>query len=312
MSNSRREFVKTAAAAGLAAATASAAGNEIPKRRFGKTGYDVTIFGLGGATHGNLPDEATAVRVIHKARDMGVNYFDTAAAGAYGLSQKRLGVALKGDKSVYIGTKTRNRSYLHCELDLQQWLANMKRDYLDLYQIHNVMSEEDIEQIFAPRGAMELVEKAKKDGKIRKVGFTGHMDPNVHKKMMGMYDWDTILMPLGISDGAHKDFSFERTTLPHAVDEGLGIQAMKVMGAGGMVSKGHASAEECLQYVFSLPISLAIVGCKTPEEVEQNINVAKAMGETKLSKKEMNGLRKQLASADFKSLEYWKVRQMAV
>jgi len=311
MSKSRRDFVKTAAGMSLAAA-AAAAGNEIPKRRFGKTGLDVTIFGLGGGTHGNLPSQSDAVKVIQKARDLGVNYFDSAAAGAYGLSQKRLGVALNGDKSIYIGTKTRNRSYLHCELDLNQSLANTKRDYLDLYQVHNVMSEEDIEQIFAPRGTMELVEKAKKDGKVRYVGFTGHMDPNVHKKMMGMYDWDTILMPLGISDGARKDFSFEHTTLPVALDKGLGIQAMKVTGAGGMLKQKLASVEECLRYVFSLPISLAIVGCSTPEEVEENVNVAKMMADSQLSKKEMNGLRKQLAKADFKSLEYWKVRQMAV
>ncbi len=198
MSNSRRDFVKTAAGFGVAAGLASAAPEgDLPKRKLGKTDMNVTIMGLGGARTGKLMDHQQALDTIRRCYDLGVNYFDTAAAGAYGISQQRYGIALADVRDkIFIGTKTRHRTRAHSQLDLNQSLVNMKTDYLDLYQVHNVMHQEDIDFIFGPRGLMEMIEAAKKAGKIRYVGVTGHMDPRILNKAIEMYDFDTVLIPL--------------------------------------------------------------------------------------------------------------------
>lgn len=312
MAETRRDFVKTAAGVTAAAATAIAKEHgEIPKRPLGQTGLDVTILGLGGARVGNLSDEKQAVATIQRCRELGVNYFDTAAAGAYGLSQKRYGLALGSDnKDLVFGTKTRHRTAAHSELDLNQSLANLKRDYIDLYMIHNVMHEEDIEFIFGPRGVMEMAEKAKRDGKIRHIGFTGHMDPRVLRKMVGMYDWATVLVPLSVSDGANKKFSFEHTTMPAALEKGMGVIAMKTTGVAGLLKEPGATLEECLNYVWSLPISTAILGCDSVEQVDADVKIAVGTESNKLSETAMEKVRAKWAKADFKKLETWKVDQM--
>ncbi len=311
MASSRRDFVKTAAGVGLAAASAAAGElGDIPKRKLGKTDLEVTIMSLGGARIGNLPDEKPAIEVVRRCYELGVNYFDTAAAGAYGLSQTRYGRALADvNKNVIFGTKTRHRTWAHSELDLNQSLANLKRDYIDLYQVHNVMHQADIDAVFARDGLMEMIEKAKRDGKIRYVGFTGHMDPRVLSKMLSMYDWDTVLMPLSVTDGANKGFSFEQTLLPQAKKKGLGIIAMKTTGVGVLPGEGVSSLEECLSYVWSLPISTAILGCTTPEQVEADVRIAVAQANRRLSEAQRKKIRAKWAKADFKRLESWKVDQ---
>ena len=309
MAESRRQFVKAAAGLGLAASAAAAA--EVPRRKFGKTGLEVSIVGLGGGRVGTHRDEAEALRTIRHCYESGINYFDTAAAGAYGLSQQRYGVALEGvprDRLIF-GTKTRHRTYSHSELDLNQSLGGLRTDYIDLYQVHNVMHMEDIDFVFGPRGVMEMIEKARRDGKIRFVGFTGHMDPRVMAKMLEVYDWDTVLMPLSVTDGANQDLSFERTTLPRAVEKDLGIMAMKTTGVGVLHDQGISTLEENLDYVWSLPISTAILGCTTPEQVDRDLQAARA--HRKLSESQMGALRKKWRDVDFARLESWKVDQGA-
>lgn len=309
MSDSRREFVKAAAGLGLAASSALAA--DVPRRKLGKTGLDVSIVGLGGGRVGTHRDEAEAIRTIRHSYESGINYFDSAAAGAYGLSQRRYGIAMEGvprDRIIY-GTKTRHRTYGHSELDLNQSLAGLRTDYIDLYQVHNVMHMEDIDFVFGPRGVMEMIEKARRDGKIRYVGFTGHMDPRVLSKMLEAYDWDTVLMPLSVTDGANQDLSFERTTLPKAVEKDLGIMAMKTTGVGVLHEQGISTLEENLDYVWSLPIATAILGCTTPQQVDRDLRAAQA--HRKLGDREMSALRKKWSSVDFAKLESWKVDQGA-
>ena len=309
MPESRREFVK--AAAGLAVAASAAAAEGVPRRKFGKTGLDVSIVGLGGGRVGTQRDEGEALRTIRHSYESGINYFDTAAAGAYGLSQQRYGIALEGvprDRIIY-GTKTRHRTASHSELDLNQSLAGLRTDYIDLYQVHNGMHMEDIDFVFGPRGVMEMIEKARRDGKIRYVGFTGHMDPRVLAKMMEAYDWDTVLMPLSVTDGANEDLSFERTPLPMAVERDLGIMAMKTTGVGVLHEQGISTLEENLDYVWSLPISTAILGCTSPEQVDRDIEAARA--HSKLSERRMSELRGKWRGSDFARLESWKADQGA-
>jgi aryl-alcohol dehydrogenase-like predicted oxidoreductase len=310
MATSRRDFVRAAAAAGLSAAAAAAAPGELPKRKLGKTGLDVTIMSLGGARIGNLPDEKPALDVVRRCYELGVNYFDTAAAGAYGLSQLRYGKALADvNNDVIFGTKTRHRTWAQAELDLDQSLSNLKRDWIDLYQVHNVMHDADIEAVFARDGLMEMIERAKRDGKIRFVGFTGHMDPRILAKMLDRYDWDTVLMPLSVTDGARRGFSFEQTVLPAAVEKGLGVIAMKTTGVGALPGEGLSSLDECLSYVWSLPISTAILGCTTIEQVDADARIAAATPKRTLSRAEQEKIREKWAKADFERLESWKVDQ---
>ena len=309
MAESRREFVK--AAAGLSLAASAAAAESVPKRKLGKTGLDVSIVGLGGGRVGTHRDEGEALRTIRHCYESGINYFDSAAAGAYGLSQRRYGIALDGvprDQLIY-GTKTRHRTFSHSELDLNQSLAGLRTDYIDLYQVHNVMHMEDIDFVFGPRGVMEMIEKARRDGKVRFVGFTGHMDPRVLAKMLDAYDWDTVLMPLSVTDGANRDLSFERTAMPKAVDKGVGVMAMKTTGIGVLHEQGISTLGENLDYVWSLPIATAILGCTTPQQVDEDIRLAKA--HSRLSDAQMSSLRGKWANADFAKLESWKVDQGA-
>ncbi len=309
MPESRREFVK--AAAGLGVAAGALAAGDLPRRKLGKTGLEVSIVGLGGGRVGTHRDEAEALRTMRHCYESGINYFDSAAAGAYGLSQRRYGIAFEGvprDRLIY-GTKTRHRTYGHSELDLAQSLAGLRTDYIDLYQVHNVMHMEDIDFVFGPRGVMEMIEKARRDGKIRYVGFTGHMDPRVLAKMLEAYDWDTVLMPLSVTDGANQDLSFERTALPPAIEKDLGVMAMKTTGVGALLEEGISSLEENLNYVWSLPVATAILGCTSPEQVDRDLAAARA--HRKLSESQMSELRGKWRGVDFARLESWKVDQSA-
>lgn len=306
MSSTRRQAVQSLAAISLAAAASGAA--EIPKRPLGKTGLQVSILGLGGARVGMHDDGKLAKDVIKRCYDLGVTYFDAAAAGAYGLSQLRYGIALKGlrDKVVF-GTKTRHRSATQAQLDLDQSLSNLGTDYLDLYQVHNVINDEDIEFIFGPNGVMEMIEKAKKAGKIRFVGFTGHTDPKILNKMLERYPFSTVLMPLSAVDGSNSQKSFERETLPLAHKKGVGIIAMKVLSAGQVLQKKAATVEECLRYAWSLPISTAIMGMEQLAHVDTNIALAKAA--KPMSAAEMDSIRRRIAEVQYAGLEPWKANR---
>ncbi len=298
--STRRSFVASMSAAALGAGDAP-----IPRRKLGKTGLEVSILGLGGAPTGNLASDEEAVRVIRRCYESGVTYFDTASAGAYGLSQKRYGLALKDVRPhIILATKTRNRTFTQAQLDLDQSLTNLQTGHIDLYQVHNVINDEDIEFIFGPRGVMEMIEKARKAGKIRFAGFTGHTDPAILNKMIARYDFATVLMPLSVTGGGNRQKSFEKETLPLAVKKGMGVIAMKTLGAGKIVSGGAAGVDQCLNYVWSLPVSTAIVGCAEVAHVDTNARLARAA--KKLSAAEMETLRTRAAALELPRLEPWK------
>ncbi|MBL8176927.1 MAG: aldo/keto reductase [Bryobacterales bacterium] len=309
MSSTRREAVHSITALGLAAAASGAV--EIPKRPLGKTGLQVSILGLGGARIGMHDDGNLAKDVVKRCYDLGVTYFDAAAAGAYGLSQLRYGIAFKGlrDKVIF-GTKTRHRSATQAQLDLDQSLSNLRTDYLDLYQVHNVINDEDIEFIFGPNGVMEMIEKAKKAGKIRFVGFTGHTDPKILNKMLDRYPFATILMPLSAVDGSNSQKSFERETLPLAHKKGIGVIAMKVLSAGQILQKKAATVEECLRYVWSLPIATTIMGMEQLAHVDTNVALAKSV--KPMTASERDSLRRRFDELHYAGLEPWKANRYDV
>jgi aryl-alcohol dehydrogenase-like predicted oxidoreductase len=304
MPRSRRDFVKAAAGVSFAAASAAEA-SSIPRRKFGKTGLEVSVIGLGGARIGMLPDAGPAIDVVKRCFDAGVNYFDCAAAGAYGLSQTRYGAALAGMRDkVILGTKTRHRTLTQAQLDLDQSLANLRTDRIDLYQIHNVINDEDIQFIFGPKGVMEMIERARKAGKIRFVGVTGHTDPLVLNRILEKYPFDSVLFPLSVADGGNRQKSFEETTLPLARHKGIGIIAMKTLGAGSILQRKAATVDECLRYVLSLPVSTAIMGCQQIAEVDAAVRVARAA--KPLNAAAMDRLRSRFATLNASEFERYK------
>ena len=211
----RRTFISTSAGAGLlgAARTARPAPVDIPQRVFGKTGEKLTIIGQAG---GRFPmcSYEDAKAITQRAYDLGINYFDCARIYWNGKSEEVYGDVLPPfRKQIFLTTKSPERSRKGAEADLEKSLRALKTDYLDLWQIHQVSEMTEVEQIFAPGGAIEAFVAAKKAGKCRFIGFTGHHDPEVHLAMLKNFDaYDTILMPLNPADPSY--LSFEKAVLP--------------------------------------------------------------------------------------------------
>lgn len=275
MSNTRREFLYTAMATGLAAeglADQKAKPGDVPMRVFGKTGARVTAVGIGGGRFPML-GEAEAMQVTRRALDMGVTFFDNARGYGDGFSETVYGKVLKPQrKHIFLTTKTARRTKAEAEADLAKSLKALQTDYVDLWQIHSLTKLADLEQIFAPGGAIEAFVAAKKAGKARFIGFTGHHDPEVHARMLELHEFDTILMPLHCADPHY--LSFEKRVLAHAAEKGLGIQAMKVLANAKLLQA--LTVDQCIGYALSLPIHTAVLGCTTIGQVDDIVRVAKA------------------------------------
>jgi predicted aldo/keto reductase-like oxidoreductase len=272
----RRTFLSSSAAAGLTL-SANAAPNklqagDIPTRPFGKTGERLTIIGQAG---GRFPlcgtDEAKAITL--RAYELGVNYFDCARLYFNGKSEEVYGAVLKPfRKSIFLTTKSAERTRKGAEEDLAKSLRALQTDYVDLWQIHQVSEMSEVDQIFAPGGAIEAFEAAKKAGKCRFIGFTGHHDPEVHLAMLKRYHkYDTIIMPLNPADPSY--LSFEKQVLPVAVERGMGIQAIKSTANAGLLSVMHV--RDCLNYVLSLPVHCVPLGCTTVGQIEDDARIAR-------------------------------------
>lgn len=279
-----------------------------PMREFGKTGVKLTIVGQGGARLALLRTKEAARPHVRHAYELGLNYFDCAHSYWDGHSEEVYGDVLSDvRKQVFITTKSSKRTRLEAEQELHASLKSLKTDYLDLWQMHGIQDQKDVDRIFAPGGAMEAFEAARKAGKSRFFGFTGHYDPHIHLAMLRSYDrWDSILMPLHAADPAY--LSFERITLPAAVQRGIGVQAMKVFGNAFLLRV--LNAEECLRYALSLPIHCAAVGCSTLGQLDDDVRFAQNF--KPYTAAEMEDLRKRAITAgpggiQGPALEYWKI-----
>jgi aryl-alcohol dehydrogenase-like predicted oxidoreductase len=273
---------------------------DIPTRVLGKTGVRVTAIGLGGARLPMLPDD-DAVRLVDVVYDAGVNFFDTARSYTDGQSERVYGRALQGKrKKIFLTSKSTERSRAGAERELGETLGHLKTDYLDLWQIHGVSTMEEVEQIFGPAGALEAFVRAKKEGKARFIGFTGHHDPEVHLAMLERFDFDTILMPLHPADPHY--LSFEKRVLPRAAERNLGITAMKVTGNAMLLRA--VTVDECLRYVLSLPVTTAIMGCTTPGQLADNLRVVRSF--SPLNEDEKKAILTKSDSVKGPALEYWK------
>lgn len=250
----------------------------IPRRPLGKDGEKVSMLCLGGGHIGRAQlDPDDAVRIMQKAVDEGITFFDNAYEYNQGESERRMGRALEGRRDkVFLMTKVCSRDRAGAESQLHESLERLRTDHLDLWQFHEINYGNDPEWIFAKGGAAEAAEAALASGKVRHVGFTGHKDPSHLIKMLDYdFPWSCFLMPVNILDpGFHR--SFIREVLPVAKEKGVSVLGMKSLGGmGQLVTGGEIPAEECLRFALSQPIASLVSGIDSLEVLEQNLRVAR-------------------------------------
>jgi aryl-alcohol dehydrogenase-like predicted oxidoreductase len=302
----RRRFLKGAAVLGAAPlipggsmaqqeqTSQSIPSGAIPKKQLGKTGVEVSALGLGGYHLGSAETDQAANEIVAKALDHGVTFFDNAWEYHDGLSEERLGNALKGKRQqAFVMTKvcTHGRDKNVAMRMLEESLRRLQTDHLDLWQVHEVIYENDPDLIFKPNGAAEALLTAKQQGKVRFIGFTGHKDPEIHLKMLAHnFPFDTVQMPLNCFDATFR--SFETQVLPETARQGLAALGMKSLGGSGeMVRHGAITPEQGLRYAMSLPVATTISGMESVEVLDQNLAVA--VNFQPLSTAEMQNLRDQ-------------------
>jgi predicted aldo/keto reductase-like oxidoreductase len=264
----------------------------IPTRNLGKTGYQVGILSLGGqATVETEGKEEESIAIVNKAIDLGVNYIDTAAAYGRGVSETHIGKVMKHRRNeVFLASKTHDRSYDGSMRLLETSFKQLQADHLDLWQLHNIQRQEQLDQIFAKDGAIKALEKARDEGLVRFLGITGHFEPLILAQALERYEFDTILMAVNAADPHY--LSFKRYLLPIAMEKGIGIIGMKIATRGRMLScwnpppleeqperlrtpkAGTISIKEALCYNMSLPVSTSIIGYDNVAQVEENLKIA--------------------------------------
>ncbi len=280
----RRKFLRNSvsgiAGAGLAGsllgAGQSTSPGAMPYRTLGKTGERVSLLGVGGY-HIGVPFEKEGIRIIQEAIDGGVNFLDNAWEYHDGESERRMGKALVGRRDkAFLMTKHHGRDKKTAMKHLEDSLRHLKTDRLDLWMFHECVHDADPDMIFAPGGGIEAAELAKKQGKVRYVGFTGHKWPRIHLKMLAYgYPWDAVLMPLNILDGNFR--SFEKWVLPVLNKRGIAPLAMKTRASGAILRAKAATAEECWRYVTALPVSTVVSGMESLDVLRKNLKLVREL-----------------------------------
>jgi predicted aldo/keto reductase-like oxidoreductase len=251
-------------------------------RAFGKTGETVSVIGVGGSHIGQAASDELAVRIIRTAIDRGINFMDNSwdYNNGTGLDELRMGKAL-GDgyrQKVFLMTKVDGRTKDSAAKQLDESLRRLQVDHVDLLQFHEVIRMEDPDRFFAEGGAVEAFTDARKAGKIRFIGFTGHKDPAVHLRMLSMakekgFHFDAVLFPSNVMDWNFR--SFVHQVMPVALQEGIAVQTMKPMGGKYILESKTVTPAECLQYALSQPTSVVIHGMEKMEYLEQTLEVVK-------------------------------------
>ena len=264
----------------------------MPTNAFGKTGFKVGILSLGGqATLEQKGTEEQSEKMINRAIDLGVNYIDTAASYGRGVSQKHIGMVMKTRrKEVWLSSKTHDRSYDGSMRLLEESLNSLQTDHLDMWQLHNVQRQDQVDQIFAEDGALKALIKAREEGIVRNLGITGHYEPMILVDCLKRFQFDAILMAMNAADVHY--LSFKNYLLPEAQKQGIAIIGMKVATRGRMISTwapppledqpermrtplpGTLTIKEALSYNMSLPVSTTILGVDNIDQIEENMKIA--------------------------------------
>ena len=296
----RRDFLKTASISGLAVGLAASesllspltAANEPSQsqqttrsgemiyRTLGSTNEKVSAIGLGGHHIGRQKDELESIKIIRSAIDRGITFMDNSWDYHNGGSEMRMGKALQDGyrQKVFLMTKIDGRTKAAAAKQIDESLQRLQTDHVDLMQFHEVIRLEDPDRIFAPDGAAEAMLEAKKAGKVRYIGFTGHKDPLVHLRMLEIaaknnFHFDSVQMPLNVMDAHFR--SFERTVLPKLVENKIGVLGMKSMGDQIILKSNTVKPIECLHYAMNLPTSTVITGIDSMEILNQAFEAAR-------------------------------------
>jgi predicted aldo/keto reductase-like oxidoreductase len=291
----RREFFTVMAAAAAVPLVAGAEPAdptklEMPKetlrgemryRQLGRTGEEVSLIGLGGHHIGRQKEENDSIKIIHAAIDACVTFLDNCWDYHDGGSEIRMGKALQDGyrKKVFLMTKIDGRTKEEAAKQIDQSLKRLQTDVIDLLQFHEVIRLEDPDRIFAEGGAMDAMLAAKKAGKVRFIGFTGHKDPLVHLRMLEVaakhcFRFDAVQMPLNVMDAHFR--SFEKQVLPVLVKEGIGVLGMKSMGDSLILKSNTVTPVECLHYAMTLPTSTVITGIESLKFLQEDLEAVKA------------------------------------
>src|SRR5437868_2306794 len=271
--------------------------DQVPRKPLGKTGEQVSIIGVGGYHLGTMRSLDDAIRLVQAAVDAGVNFFDNAWEYNEHRSEEWMGRGLQGRRDkVFLMTKVcmHGRDKNMAMQQLEESLKRLRTDYLDLWQIHEVVYENDPNLHFARGGVIEALDEAKRQGKVRFVGFTGHKSPAIHLKMLAHdYPFDTVQMPLNCFDATYR--SFEQQVLPELERRGIAALGMKSLGGDGQpILHGVVTAEEALRYAMSLPVATTISGMDSLDVLHQNLTIVR--GFKPMAPKQMEALRQRCKS----------------
>ncbi len=290
----RRTFLKSAAATGIAAATrnviaqspAAPAHTTRPEapgmiyRELGKTGERVSAIGMGGYHLGKSPDADASIKLIRQGIDSGITFLDNSWDYNDGLSEVRMGWALRDGyrQKVFLMTKMNGRTKDSYNKQLEQSLGRLQTDVIELVQFHEVIRMEDPDRIFAEGGAIEAAIAARQAGKIRYIGFTGHKDPLVHLRMLDVakqhnFHFDTIQMPINVMDAHFRSFTHQ--VMPVALEQGIGVLAMKTFGDHYILTSNTVEPMDALHYGLTQPVSVVITGIDSPTILEQALTAAR-------------------------------------
>jgi uncharacterized protein len=272
--------------------------DQIPRKPFGKTKERVSIIGIGGYSLGDAPSLKEAIAIVHEAVDAGVTFFDNAWEYHDGKSEEWMGQALQGRRDkVFLMTKvcTHGRDKKVAMQQLADSLKRLKTDHLDLWQVHECVYDNDPERHFAKGGVIEALDEAKKAGKVRYVGFTGHKHPAIHLKMLSYnYPFDSVQMPLNPFDATYR--SFATKVLPEVTKRGMAALGMKSLGGNGQpITQGVVTVAEALRYAMSLPVATTISGIDSLAVLHQNLAIVR--GFQAMPAAEMEALRRRCAPA---------------
>src|SRR5579863_9803302 len=296
----------------------------MPTRNLGKTGYKVGIFSLGGqASIERGHNEDVAVPIIEKALDLGVNYIDTSSiyGGPERWSEQYVGKVMKHRRGeAFLATKTKERTREGSMRMIETSLKLLQTDHVDLWQLHDIGTMTDINEIFAKGGAMEALLDAREQKMVRYLGITGHYRPDALIEAIHRYPFDTILMAVNAADPHH--FSFSEQLLPLAVEKQMGIIGMKVPARGRLLSTwtpppieeqkhmwegmvpaptaGTLNMRQAMYYSLTLPVSTVIIGCDSIAQLEENVNLAREF--TPLNQQQMVALNEKVEPVSKQSL----------
>jgi len=285
-----------------ASATPAPTTDTVPTRKLGSTGAMVSMLGLGGFHIGDKSklSDAESISLMRRAIDAGITFMDNCWDYNDGLSEERMGKALKDGyrQRAFLMTKLDGRTGKAASAQLEQSLARLQTDVIDLVQMHEIIRTSDPERCFAEGGAIAALQAAKKAGKLRFIGFTGHKDPQIHLSMLHAaqkagFEFDAVQLPLNVMDAHYK--SFEKEVLPVLLERGIAVLGMKALGAGDILQSGVVKAEECLRYALSLPTSVVITGIDSSQVLDQALKVARSF--VPMTPQERQGLLARTAPA---------------